>query len=202
MRTKVLVLLACFFLLATCLCACQDRVHHNDTNEIDPSVWKSAYLQIVESKKDINKKFALIYIDADNIPELYILGSSEAEGDMIYSYKNGEIVELHLARMFGGKYVERSGKIINQSGHMGNYIEYVYVLDDHGFTRILNASYTERIEEQENGEHTVIREYFIDGETVSEADYHNAVNSSFDISMSDELYTKSVSYDDIKKQLS
>ena len=202
MRTKVLVLLACFFLLATCLCACQDQADHNDITEIDPSVWKSAYLQIVESKKDINKKFALIYIDADNIPELYILGNSEAEGDMIYSYKNGEIVELHLARMFGGKYVERSGKIINQSGHMGNYIEYVYVLDDHGFTRILNASYTERIEEQENGEYTMIREYFIDGETVSEADYHNAVNSSFDISMSVELYTKSVSYDDFKKQLS
>ena len=178
-----------------------------NTPKMDLSSWKSTYLNIIESRPEFDSTYdayALVYVDADDIPELYVLGSCEAEGDIIYSYKNGNIFEQRLARMAGGKYIERSGKIINQNGHMGGYYDYVYVLDNSGFTQTLNAVYTERYEDTGNGDFSVniIREYFINGESVSENDYNYAINSSFDFSQSIEFYEKSVSYGEIKQQLS
>lgn len=174
-----------------------------------PSDWRTAYLNIIESRQEIDGDdgaYALVYIDNDDIPELYILGCCEADGDRIYSYKNGNILEQGLARMYGGKYIERSGKIINQNGHMGYYYDYTYVLDNSGFTQILDGSYSVRYEYIGDGKgdntYNEIREYFINDEPVSEDEYHDAVNSSFDFSQSTKFYEQTVSYDEIKQLLS
>ena len=179
----------------------------DETPKIDASLWKNAYLNIIESRQDFDSTYAayaLVYVDADDIPEIYVLGSCEAEGDIVYSYKNGNILEQRLGRMLGGRYIERSGKMANKNGSMGNYYTHAYVLSNSGFTQTLNASYTERYEDTGKGDFTVnvIREYFINGDSVSENDYNDAVNSSFDFSQSIEFYEKSVSYNEIKQQLS
>lgn len=171
--------------------------------------WKSAYLNVIEEREEQKEKlgygydshYALVYVDNDDIPELYVNGWFEAEGDLIYSYKNSRFIEQHLGRLFGGKYVERSGIIINQNGHMGKYYDNVYKLDENGFSAILNAYYTERYVSLEDDEFEIINEYFINGKTVSKDEYNNAVNSAVDLSQTMEFYEKSVSYDVIKQQI-
>ena len=162
---------------------------------------EKAYLEFLKDKKESYRLFSLVFIDDDDIPELYLSGVSEAEGDMICSYKNGVVVYQLLSRIGGGKYVERSGNIINQNGHMGLYYDNVYKLSENGFSQILNARYTERYEHIGNEEYNTYREYFIDNTTVSENDYNNAVRSAFDLSKAISLYENAVSYNTIIGQL-
>ena len=172
--------------------------------------WKTAYLDFIERRESEYGKesaygfdfsYALVYVDDDNIPELYARGVCEADGDLICSYKNGRIIEQRLARMCGGKYVERSGIIINQNGHMGQYYDNVYKLDENGFSYILNASWTERCVFLETDEPEIIHEYFLDGKNVSKDEYNSAVNSAIDFSQTMNFYENSVSYDVIKQQI-
>ena len=181
----------------------------NSTNE-EKLPWQTAYLEFIETRESeygkesaygFNFRYALVYVDNDNIPELYASGACEADGDLIFSYKNGHLIEQHLARMFGGKYVERSGIIINQNGHMGMYYDIVYKLDENGFSQILNASYTERYVSLENDEFEIVNEYFINGKTVSKDEYNAAINATVDLSQAVEFYENSVSYDVIKQQI-
>ena len=77
--------------------------------------YKQAYPEFLKAKKDSNDLFALVYIDNDDIPELYLCGMSEAEGDMI-----------------------------NQNDHMGLYYDNVYKLTENDFSQILDSKYTKR----------------------------------------------------------
>ena len=174
-----------------------------------PSDWRTAYLNIIESRQGFDSSYAayaLVHIDNDDIPELYILGRFQAEGDIIYSYKNGNILEQRLDRMYGGEYIERSGKMINKNGSTGTYVTHAYVLDNSGFTQTLNGYYTVRYEYIGEGKgdetYNEIRKYFINGKSVSEDEYHNAVNSSFNFSQATKFYEQSVSYNEIKQLLS
>ena len=165
--------------------------------------YKQAYLDFLKDKQNSHRLFALVFIDNDDIPELYLSGVSEAEGDMICSFKNGVVVYQYLSRIGGGKYVEKSGNIINQNGHMGQYYDNVYKLDENGFSKALNARRTERYEDIGDGSGRVntYYEYFIDGAAVSEAEYNNAVNAAFDFSNAISFYDNAVSYEKIVEQL-
>ncbi len=184
----------------------------NQTNDDGATFleWKTAYLDFIERRESeygresdygFDYRYALVYIDNDDIPELYAMGACEADGDLICSYKNGRIIEKRLARMCGGKYVERRGIIINQNGHMGRYYDHVYRLDETGFSQILNASYTERYVPLENDEYEIINEYFIDEKAVSKDEYNDAINNAVDLSQTVEFYENAVPYDVIKQQI-
>ena len=162
---------------------------------------KKAYLGFLKDKKDSYRLFALVFVDDDDIPELYLSGVSEAEGDMICSFKNDIVIYEYLSRTGGGKYIERSGDIINQNGHMRLYYDNVYKLNENGFSKTLDARYTERYEHIGNDEYNTYREYFIDNTPVSEAEYNHAVNSAFDISKAVRLDKNAVSYNAILQQL-
>ena len=163
--------------------------------------YNQAYLNFLSDKKDSHSSFSLVFIDNDDIPELYLKGVSEAEGDMICSFKNGGVVYQYLGRIGGGKYVEKSGSIINQNGHMGQYYDNIYKLDKNGFSEVLNARYTERYEHIGNEEYNIYYEYFIDDTAVSEAEYNNAVNAAFDFSKAISFYDNAVSYEKIVEHL-
>lgn len=165
--------------------------------------YKAAYLDFLKDKKESYRLFSLVYIDNDDIPELYLSGVSEAEGDMICSFKNGVVVYQYLSRIGGGKYVEKSGNIINRNGHMGQYYDNVYKLDENGFSEALNARCTARYEDIGDGSGRVntYYEYFIDGAAVSEAEYNNAFNAAFDFSNAISFYDNAVSYEKIVEQL-
>jgi len=169
--------------------------------ELTYSDWKAAYLDVTQKNQKFYVSYALVYIDDNDIPELYMSGGCEAYGDCIYSFKNGRITVQSLKRIGGGRYVERTGAIINENGHMGRYYTDVYMLDANGFTQTFNGVLTERVEYLGNEEYNIISEYTIDGESVSEADFNATVNASFDFAQSLKFYDIAVSYDAIIQQL-
>lgn len=229
---KVFCFLVLLFSVAMLLCACQFPIHYSQQKNTEDSLddnsnlttnpdtsttendgdgtfldWKSAYLDFIESREseyDFDYRYALVYVDNDDIPELYAMGVCEADGDLICSYKNGRLIKQHLGRLFGGKYVERSGIVINQNGHMGQYYDNVYKLDQNGFSQILKASYTKRyvpLENSKNDDYEIVNEYFINSKTVSKDEYNAAINATVDLSQAVEFYEHSVSYDVIKQQI-
>lgn len=185
----------------------------NDTENDDETAfldWKTAYSNFIDAREKAYGKesdygfdfrYALVYIDNDDVPELYAMGAIEADGDLICAYKNGSLIEQHLRRNSGGKYVEKSGIMINQNGHMGRYYDVVYRLDETGFSQILEASYTERYEPLENGDYAIINEYFIDGKPVSKNEYDDAIHHAVDLSKTTKFYENAVPADVIKEQI-
>ena len=103
------------------MCACQGgQTHEEESTKNSTSIaknsaadaapkWKTAYLNFIEKEKESYRSYALIYIDGDNIPELYLSGIDEATGDSICTYKNG-FVEQQLSRVGGGWFVEKKWK--------------------------------------------------------------------------------------------
>lgn len=168
----------------------------------EPTAWKAPYLELIERIHWDHCSYALVYVDGDEIPELYFGGSSEATGDAVYSYQNGTIVEQQLKRCGGGRYIAGSGKIINENGHMGYYYTDAYQLSERGFTQIFQGSSVERVEHLGNEEYRYYTDYFIEEAPVTEKEFNEAVNAVFDVSRSLSLDDHAASYEVIKQQIS
>ena len=175
--------------------------NNNDASKDEPALWKDAYLKLIELKKESSYSYALVYLDGDDLPELYLNGISEAEGDSVYAYKNGKLLEQHLKRCYGGKYLERSGKIINESGHMGYSYTDVFQLSEDGFTQLFQGSEIQRVEHLGNEEYRYYSEYFIEEAPVPYPEYTAALQEVFDLWGSRELSDHAVSYEVIKQQI-
>lgn len=169
--------------------------------ETDKAEWKTAYLDLLKEKENSHLSYALVYIDGDDIPELYLSGIDEATGDSICSYKNGGLVEQKLNRIGGGFYIEKDKKIANQNGNMGQIYTHVYELTEDGFIQTFEAVSSERVEFLENGEYNLHKEYSIGDKTVSEAEYNDAVNAAFDFEKAVRLYDNTTDYDTVRKQI-
>lgn len=180
----------------------QDETSNPETTE-EPSdsEWKTAYLEFLESQKDSHISYALVYVDGDSIPELYLSGGCEATGDCVCSYQNGSVVEERLNRIGGGRYIERSGNLINQNGNMGCYYTHAYKLTEEGFALTFSALSVEHVEYLANDEYTYSYEYFIEDNPVSESEYNAAVDAAFDFEQSVQLDENTVTYDEIRRQI-
>lgn len=233
MKKARFLLRVCLISLGLLLCACQTAKNVDDTNSTTPifestqeapkentpttdkltnAEWKTVYLEFIENNKNAYKSYALVYVDNDDIPELYMCGVDEAQGDRICSYKNGTIADAYMNRRGGGKYIERGGSVINQNGHMGNCYTTVYELDENGFTKTLSARVVEHLELVENKnpedptspwkeEYISSYEYSIEGHPAGEEEYNAAINAAFDFSKALDFYEIAVSYDEIKQQI-
>ncbi len=108
----------------------------SSNTDID-TAWKKAYKKyVIKALEEGYESFDLIYLDNNYIPELYLIGNSEAIGEKICTYHNGKITELSLSRLSGMKYKELSGDFIHSNGNMGAYYDSYYTLKDGKF--ILN----------------------------------------------------------------
>lgn len=180
----------------------QDLTNNSETTKKTiNSEWKTAYLNFLDNKKDSHISYALVYIDDDNIPELYLSGVGEAVGDGICSYKNGKVIEQRLNRIGGGKYIEKSGTIIIQNGNMGHCYTHIYKLSNEGFSLTFTALSVEHIEPLENNEYNIYYEYSIGNKEVSEKKHNDAINAAFDFENSIELDKNTVDYESIKQQI-
>ena len=168
--------------------------------QVEPE-WKAAYLAFLEDRKAEYGFYALVYVDGDDIPELYSRGIMEAGGDCICTYKNGVVIESRLSRIGGGRYIPRSGMLINTNGNMGYYSTTVYRLTDSGFTLILRGLEEHSYEYLENGEVKETIEYFIEGESVTEEAFYSAISAVFDYAQAVSFSENAVSYDEIKQQI-
>lgn len=163
--------------------------------------WKMAYLEFLETVADEHESYALVYIDGDDIPELYLSGDCEATGDGICAYKNGVVVEARLMRIDGGSYIPRSGLLININGCQGYYTTEVYKLTSKGFSVIWSGEEYADFVELENGDYEEVSEYSIGDRTVSEEEFYAAIEAVFDTSKAVSFSRNAVSYDAIRKQI-
>ena len=216
---KILSIFLCLIFICS-IVSCDTKEHSSENNDTEENTvttvksdeiqiatpkpatdYKKAYLDFLKDKQESHRLFALVFIDDDDIPELYLKGASEAEGDMVCSFKNGAVITQQLNRTSGGKYTPRSGDMINQNGNMGRCYTNVYKLNDSGFTKTFNALSVENVEHIGEEEYNFIYEYFVEDAPVSEAEYNIAVNSAFDFSQAVRLDENAVSYDEIVQQL-
>lgn len=170
------------------------------TEEGAASEWKAAYLAYIETVKNLHLSYELVYVDGDDIPELYLSGVSEAIGDGICSYKNGRVVEQRLNRTGGGRYVERSGNIINENGNMGVCYTDVYRLTEEGFQQTFSAALVERTENLDD-EYVSTYEYYLGDIQVEEDAYQAGVEAAFDPEGAQRLGENAVPYDSITQMI-
>lgn len=163
--------------------------------------WKKAYLDLIEQNKEEPMTYALVYIDNDDIPELYVGGYFEMAGDDVYSYKNGSLIKQHLDRNDGGSYIPRSGVFCNVNGNMGYFYTNVYKLDNTGFSRTFGAYEEMDFVQTENGDYEEVYEYKVNGNVVSKTEYTNAIEAAFNVSNAMSLFGNEVMYDAIKQQI-
>ncbi len=198
------------FLLCLLLCVSAVSCEENPATEVREETtsasreqdlrWKSAYLDLIDGKQGAYREFALVYVDGDDIPELYMRGVSQATGDLVCSYQQGTVAEQPLKRCGGGRYLERGGKILNENGNMGHVYTDVYTLTEQGFTRIFSATSVERVEGAD-GDYTFAYDYTVEGEAVSEEAYRIAVNAAFDFERGVGFPEVLMTYDEIRGEI-
>ena len=173
------------------------------TAETQSDEWKTAYLEYLESARDWHVAFALVYVDDDAIPELYLNGDCEATGDTVCTYKDGVVIAQQLGRTLGGSYIPGSGMVINTNGNMGYYYTDIYAITNGSFTCIWSGLETNEFihPEKEDEEATIVYAYFIDEQPVSEAAYYAAIEAVFNTAQAVPLHENAVSYDAVCQQI-
>ncbi len=89
------------------------------TTVSDLPEWCSAYERYIRYVvEDEDFTYNLVYLDDDDVPELFVSSEYEAGGEMLVSYYDGKTEYYHISRL-GARYIERSGLFYANNGHMG-----------------------------------------------------------------------------------
>lgn len=145
--------------------------------------WQEAYIDFVKKMHVKDPKYAddfeysLIYVDADEVPELYIDTGIMASGEIIVSFYDGNIGTMNRDRV-GIRYMEYGGLLYNANGAMGFYPCNIYMLEKGEFSEIGTGWSYERFDEQGN----LYFDYYWEGSPVTEAEYREYLNEMIDTS--------------------
>lgn len=91
--------------------------------------WKNIYKQIISTLTDEQSGYGLLYIDDDDIPELYITGNTTASGDRLYNISGGELNETVISS-YGLVYWEYQGIFMDEGGRMDSYWNTFYKIEN------------------------------------------------------------------------
>lgn len=150
------------------------------------SEWSLAYANYIESYGEIyGYTFMLIYLDEDNIPELFITTDCEAGGQIVATYYNGEVIDYQLPRI-GTRYIEYSGLMYTDTGHMDYYPVYITRLEKGVFSEVAEGASYLSVEDQEalNNEEDYVLTYEWEGTVVTEEEFDGHVAEYFDLDKS------------------
>ena len=152
--------------------------------------WKSAYLNYIETNTQIEDPekgthreiYKLLDLNEDGVPELYINFGSTAGGDVILSYFNGEIVEQKMDN-YGFRYIEGANLFRDSGGHMDEYYDKIYTLENGNFVLLYSGEYgaedNSKVEYGDDG--MPVYQYFWENEEVSsEEEYDRKLNEVYD----------------------
>jgi len=120
------------FLICICLMSgCQQDVQSAEITQD----WKKAYLDVIEDVKTENSKYALLYIDDNDIPELLISYPDKEFGGKLYTfYDNAPVLltEWYIYRDVAfSAYSEKTGQFLLYSNGGAGFDRYdIYLLKD------------------------------------------------------------------------
>lgn len=180
--------------------------------EVEEERWTPYYIKDVvipayeqharEQEFDVYGFVTLIYVDDDEIPELYFDSGSEAGGGIVCTYYNGTVIEQYISGS-GMHYIPKSGYIYNPSGHMGYYYDNVYRLRDGKFENVASGSYEEYYDnngepnpakdkyywQNENGEYVEVTADQYEANLAAAFDTTRAAPTSYGYNSVSEAYT-------------
>lgn len=178
-----------------------------DLNRIvyeDNSSWHRAYLEYIQNEAgDISRygrlqeaKFQLIYVDDDNVPELWIQGSSMADGSHICTFDGQQVNSIFISEYGNLQYIERSGYFYTDGGHMDVYWDGVYRIQNGQFVEIARGDFgaqdNANVQLNANGE--PIYQYSWNGISTTKQAYQDCLNRTFDFSAARNIFDE-VPYD-------
>ncbi|WP_026490297.1 C-type lectin domain-containing protein [Butyrivibrio sp. XBB1001] len=172
-----------------------EKVTEETSNELTPDnipEWSKAYAEYLRTGAEYisfadggsELSYTLIYLDDDDIPELFVDTGIEASGQMVITYYDGKIVEQYLSRI-GSQYIEKSGLIYTDTGHMDYYPISITKLENGVFTEIasgiryVSEEDFKKMGEDENYPYTLTYEW--GDETVTEEEFNAHVAEYYDV---------------------
>ncbi len=141
--------------------------------------WAAEYLMYLgDFIEPERRKYALIYVNQDDVPELLLQGEDEATGNLVLTFDGNKIDELQTSRLYF-TYLEKGNKLCNSDGHMGGYYDYVYSIVDGKWELIDYGNYY--VEDNTNpdwSDEDLIFEW--NGESVDPEEYEKALRRCYD----------------------
>lgn len=153
--------------------------------------WKQMYIGQATVWRTRYDHFALVYIDGDDIPELYMYGNNQSElcafrSDAVNPQKK-VLISQRMNGMGGGNYHKKSGQFLNVCAEDGYLAMYVYELTD-----IFRQIFYGREDKSVNPP-----KYYIGNYTgaVSEEEFKNTVKQYIDTSKTEFLHKDALTLD-------
>lgn len=148
------------------------------------SNWPDIYLALVTEQynTDSNSQYQsyctyrLADLNGDGVPELFIFGTNEAQGDLLYTIRsNGTTSQLAVSQG-DFMYDEENQQIWMPHGHMDQYSDEIYRIENGAFVREHEGIYGAL----DNTDPTSGYSYEWDGEAVSEKEYQTLLSAAVD----------------------
>ena len=117
----------------------------------------------------------LIYVNDDEIPELVLLGSSEAVGCLVLTVSAAGAVDVLQTNRLYFYYIEKGNILDNSEGIMGMYWDTIYSIDEDGTWQMTASGTYEAVDEDYDN-----LEYYWNGVSVTEEEYYDYVESYID----------------------
>ena len=144
--------------------------------------WKKLYTDYVQSAQSEGYAgYSLIYLDGDDVPELYLYGSSTAQGDQICTVKDGQIRTQALGN--GGlSYIEKQNCFCDSGGRMDVYYDHIYQIRDGSFVKTAEGNYgaEDNTNVQTDAQGNPIYQYSWDGTEMTKEEYEQRFAELFD----------------------
>ncbi len=146
------------------------------------ATWQEAYVDFIQKLHGTipeysEMDYSLIYVDDNDIPELFIYTGGMATGEFIVSFYDGNIGVMNRERC-GIQYIEYGGLLYNMNGNMGFSPCNIYMLKNGKFSEIGTGWCFEHCDENENW----YWDYFWEDIPVTEAEYMVHINELIDTS--------------------
>lgn len=135
--------------------------------------WKKLYInQLNVLNKDEFSEFSLIYVDGDDVPELYVNGKSRFEDGHLYWVYNGQLCEYAIS-VNGFSYVEYGNVFLNVGGFQGHCFEEVLSIKHDATMLLAQGDYLDPMI-------AGYESYKWNNSEVSESEYMSKKNAVFD----------------------
>ncbi len=160
--------------------------------------WPGIYYDfIVQDRKNMDQEpdwdevsYELIYLDEDDIPEIWVDYGISATGCAIFSINKGEVSKNTLSS--GGLlYDEGKNIFIHSWGKMDYYFDTVYKIENGSLTTVVDGRY--EVKNSSDGETWTY--YYIDDTEVTEAEYKEKLKSYVSKDSKETLYGEVSTYD-------
>lgn len=145
--------------------------------------------------------YLLAYLDEDDIPELIAIGNCEAAGQLIITYRDGELLENGIGRLGGLKYAKKQNFYYNSNGNMGSYRDEFFRLVNGEQVMIMSGYWGDKRDEEgkiimnEAGDYPE-QEYVWNDTVCSEEEYYDSIDKFIKETVGDAELIKVDAYGD------